>query len=151
MLALFKVKSWSIFVLWCLYFWKSHSPWRKKRIKNRKQAKHTQFLTLEFCYFCLLFSSETQIFVVFSAKLQNWKKHKKEKNYTICEHICANCSCQNVRFFFLHFSFCCFGISMFSEMFFIGFQKSKANKTWKQQKQKKTTTTRKQDAKQKPI
>ena len=40
--------------------------------------------------------------------MQDLKKHKKKKKKTICEHNCANCSCQNVRFFFLHFSFLLF-------------------------------------------
>ena len=40
-----------------------------------------QFLTYKFCYFfCLFFVwAETPIFIVFSAKMQNLKKHKKEK------------------------------------------------------------------------
>ena len=54
-------------------------------------------------------------------------------------------------FFSCIFDFCCFlDFPCFSEMFLIGFQNSKNNKIWKQQKQK-TPTTRKQDAKQKQI
>ena len=69
--------------------------------------------------------------------MQNLKKHKKEKNDTICEHTYANCSCQNVHFFcfilfFLQFPKC-------SEMFFDRFQKIKNNNISKQQKQKTTT------------
>ena len=102
--ALFKVKNWSIF---CFYFWKSHSPCRKKRMfekqaKKQKTKKRTilklktgpimlrnilgpvfnfnldQFLTLECCYLFLFFG-QNPYFIVFSAKMQNWKKHKKQK------------------------------------------------------------------------
>ena len=41
--------------------------------------------------------------------MQNWKKHKKD---TICEHSCANSSCQQCPFF-LHFSFLLFFFSNF--------------------------------------
>ena len=49
--------------------------------------------------------------------MQNLKKYKKEKD-PFGEHTCANCSCQNVRFF-LHFCILgVLGISNFWEMFF---------------------------------
>ena len=115
-----------------------------------------QFLTLEFYFFFFCFflffggGAETPIFIVFSAKNAKLKETQKTKKDTICEHTCANCSCQNVRFF-LHFWFLLFlEFPCFSEMFLIGFQNSKNHKIWKQQKQK-TPTTRKQDEKQKQI
>ena len=42
-----------------------------------------QFLTYKICYFLffLFFGAETPIFIVFSAKMQNLKKHKKEKRH----------------------------------------------------------------------
>ena len=49
--------------------------------------------------------------------MQNLKTRQKEKKDTICEHTCANCSFQNVRFS----SFFIFGVSecpTFQEMFF---------------------------------
>ena len=66
-----------------------------------------QFLTLEFCYFfcsflCFFWGAKTPIFIVFSAKNAKLKETQKTKKDTICEHTCANCSCQNVPFF-LHF------------------------------------------------
>ena len=88
-----------------------------------------QFLTLEFCFYCFFFGGgpETPIFIVFSANNAKLKETQKRKKDTICEHTCANCSCQNVLFSaFLIFAV--FGISMFSEMFLIGFQYSKNNK-----------------------
>ena len=74
-----------------------------------------------------------------NAKLKETQKRKKD---TICEHSCANCSCQNVRFF-LHFSFWGFRNFYFQRaMFLIGSQDSKitntkATKTKKQQQHKK--------------
>ena len=44
-----------------------------------------QFLTYKICYFVcfflFFFVAETPIFIVFSAKMQNLKKHKKEKRH----------------------------------------------------------------------
>ena len=43
------------------------------------------FLTLEFCFFLFLGffgGGETPICIVFSAKMQNWKKHKKHYLWT---------------------------------------------------------------------
>ena len=70
--------------------------------------------------------------------MQNLKKHKKEKTDTICEHTCANCSCQNVLFLCIfHFwVFCTF--QFFSEMFLIGIKKRtkyESNKNQKQQEE----------------
>ena len=64
-----------------------------------------QFLTLECCFF-LFFWGLKSLFVVLSAKDAKLKE-TQQKNDTICEHTCANYSCQNVRFF-LHFSFLLF-------------------------------------------
>ena len=113
-----------------------------------------QFLTYNvffFLLFCFLFGW-TPICIVFSAKMQNLEKHKfdkKKKKDTICEHNCANCSCQNVRFvFFLHFSVLLFLLFPFlSEIVFDRFpkiQKYKSNKN-----KKKNNNTRTQDAKEK--
>ena len=105
-----------------------------------------------FVIFLFLFLLTPHIFIAFSAKIAKLKETQKRKN-TICEHTCANCSCQNVRFFFffLHLSLLpFFGISCFFRDVLIGFQKSKITKHEKQHKPK-TTTTRKQDAKQKQI
>ena len=101
-----------------------------------------QFLTLEFCYFFCFFRAETPIFIVFSAKTAKLKETQKTKKDTICERTCANCSCQNVRFFCI-FDFCCFwNFHVFSEMFLIGFPKSKNTKKTKQAKQKTRTKGR---------
>ena len=88
-----------------------------------------QFLTLEFCYcfsfFCLFWGggAETPIFIVFSAKNAKLKETQKTKKDTICEHTCANCSCQNVRFFSAFLIFAVFGISMFFRDVFDRFPK----------------------------
>ena len=63
--------------------------------------------------------------------MQNLKKHKK---YTICEHNCVNCSCQNVCFS-AFFIFAGFSISMFFRDVFDWFPKIKKYK--KQSKQNK--------------
>ena len=75
-----------------------------------------QFLTLEVCYFFVCFVLlKPLICIVLSAKHAKLKETQKRKN-TICEHTCANCSCQNIRFFFVSsafFIFAVLGISMF--------------------------------------
>ena len=43
----------------------------------------------------------------FQQSMQILKKDKNKRK-TICEHTCANRSCQNFLFCFLHFSFCFF-------------------------------------------
>ena len=40
-----------------------------------------QFLTYKISFFLFFFGTETPIFIVFSAKLPNLKKHKKEKRH----------------------------------------------------------------------
>ena len=51
-----------------------------------------QFLAYKMCYlFCFvlfLFLAETPIFIVFSAKMQNLKKHKKEKIHYLWTQLC---------------------------------------------------------------
>ena len=48
-----------------------------------------QFLTYKICYFvCFLFLAETPIFIVLSAKMQNLKKHKKEKTHYLWTQVC---------------------------------------------------------------
>ena len=86
-------------------------------------ASLDQFLTLGFLFFFVFFCvfffflAETPIFIVFSAKHAKFKETQKRKKDSICEHTCANCSCQNALFcaFFI-FGF--FAISNFSDMFF---------------------------------
>ena len=137
--ALFKVKKWSnYFVFFC--FRKSRSPCRKKRVfeKQAQQQQKNTIFNFRICYFIVVLvlggRLKPHIFIVFSAKMQNLKNTKKKKN-TICEHNCANSSCQNVRFFCI-FYFCCFSNFHFSEMFLTGFQKSKQNKIAKQEEPK---------------
>ena len=119
-------------------------------------ASLDHFLTLVFfCFFCVFsfFGGWTPYFYsVFSKNAKFIETQKRKKRHylsTICEHNCANCSCQNVRFFFLHFSFCYFwNFHYFQRCFVTGFQNQKITKY--QSKIKKTKlTTRKQDAKQK--
>ena len=53
-----------------------------------------QFLT--HCFFGVFV--ETLIFIVFFNKNAKFRETQKGKTNTICEHICANCYCQNVPF-----------------------------------------------------
>ena len=95
------------------------------------------FSTLEVCLFSWG-GLKPYFYSVFSknAKLKETQKRKKD---TICEHNCANSSCQNVRFFSAFFIFAVFPICILSEMFFDRFpkikkqQNSKARRTKKQQ------------------
>ena len=93
-----------------------------------------QLLTYKF-----FFVFETPFYSVFS-KHAKFKETQKKKKDTICEHNCANCSCQSVRFSaFLIFAV--FSISVFIEDVLFGFPKSKIQK--KQSKQ-----TKKQEQKE---
>ena len=76
--------------------------------------------------------AETPILQCFSKNANFKKKHKKEKKDTICEHTCANCSCQNVLFsaFFIFGFFC--NLQNFQRCFLIGSQNSNNYKIWKQ-------------------
>ena len=99
-----------------------------------------QFLTYKicyfFCFFLFFFWAETPIFIVFSAKNAKFKETQKRKKDTICEHNCANCSCQSVRFFCI-FHFCCFfNFRFFLKMFLFGFPKSKKQKNQRKQNKK---------------
>ena len=53
-------------------------------------ASLDQFLTRFFVFFVFFsfFFVETPIFIVFSAKMQNLKKHKKEKRHYLWAHLC---------------------------------------------------------------
>ena len=96
--ALFCVNNWSKFFL----FENLVLAAEKKKIFQKETKENND---------CVFFA-ETPVFIVFSAKLQNLMKHKKEtKTSTICEQTCANCSCQKVRLFFCIFHFCFFAIS----------------------------------------
>ena len=66
--------------------------------------------------------------------MQTLKKHKKKKKNTICEHACANWSCQNVRFFFCMFNVCRFSNFHFSEMFLRGCPKIKEKQKYESNK-----------------
>ena len=78
--------------------------------------------------------------------MEKLKKHKKETNTMFVNTLVLTVLVKMFgfsAFFVLRFS----GFPLFWEMFWIGSQNSKNNKTSKQQKQK-STTTRKQDAKE---
>ena len=93
-------------------------------------ASLDQFLTLGFLFFFVFFfflggGAETPIFIVFSAKNAKFKETQKRKKDTICEHTCANCSCQNVLFLCIfHFWVFC-NFQFFQRCFLIGSQNSK--------------------------
>ena len=56
------------------------------------------FLTFKMCTFLFLFLAETPyLHSVFSKKCKIWRNTKKRRD-TVCEHTCANYSCQNVSF-----------------------------------------------------
>ena len=79
-------------------------------------ASLDQFLTLGFFFFFVFFFfflAETPIFIVFSAKHAKFKETQKRKKDTICEHTCANCSCQNVLFLCIFHFWVFFAISNF--------------------------------------
>ena len=87
------------------------------------------FLTLEVCFFFFGGGgAETPIFYSVFSKNAKLKETQQTKKDTICEHTCANCSCQNVRFFFCILIFAVLEFACFSKMFLIGFQNSKNNK-----------------------
>ena len=145
MIALFKVKSWSIvfFVFENLVLPAEIRLFSKTNAKTRKTIKLKigpimlrnilgpvfNFRNLFFLYFFGGGSWNFYFYSVFS-KIAKLKETQKQKD-TICEHTCANCSCQNVRFV-LHVSVLLFfDLPCIWEMFLIGSQK-----LWKQQKQK---------------
>ena len=115
--TIFKVKMWSNYVA---------------------QHNWTAFLTLArtlLNFFFVFFCGWNPNFIVFSAKYAKLKETQKRKKDTICEHNCANNSCQNVRFFFI-FHFCCFSNFHFFRDVFDRFPKIKNNKIAKQEEQK---------------
>ena len=90
----------------------------RKSKAPRKSPEKWIFLSLAFYNAPSLHTvNETPIFIVFSAKMQKLKKHKQEKKNTICENNCANCSCQNVRFFSAFFIFAVFQFPFFQRCF----------------------------------
>ena len=86
-------------------------------------ASLDQFSTLG-VFFCV-FLVETPIFIVFSAKNAKLKETQKRKKDTICEHTCANCSCQNVRFFSAFFIFVFLKFPICSKVLFERFENQK--------------------------
>ena len=88
---------------------------------------------------------------MFSAKNAKFKETQKRKKDTICEHNCANCFCQNVRFFCI-FIFAVFQYPFLSEMFFDWFPKiEKYKKKTKASKTKHKNERKTKDAKQKQM
>ena len=156
------------FIFSFCYFQKSHFPLERRgclKNKQKQQPKKThfyklktgpimlrnilgpvfnlyldQFLTYKICCFlCFLYFSfgRNPYFIVFSSKHAKFKETQRKKD-TICEHNCANCSCQNVRFFFsAFFIFCCFFNFHFFRDVFDWFPKSKNTKNNKASKTKK--------------
>ena len=165
-----------MFLFFC--FWKSHFPAERRGFSKRKKktnknkpflalktgpillrnilgpvfnASLDQFFTLGFLLFFFVFfvfGWNPYFYSVFS-KHAKFKETQKRKKETICEHNCANCSCQNVRFS-AFFIFAIFGISTFSEIFWLVSKNQDITK-YQSKKKKTKTTTRKQDAKQKQI
>ena len=91
------------------------------------------FLTLELCYFFLFFFGWNPYFIVFSAKMQNWKKHKKETK-TLFVNTTVLTAFVKMSVFCAFFIFAVFPISIFVQRCFLtGFQKSKNNKIAKQE------------------
>ena len=64
-------------------------------------------------------------------------KETQKKKDTICEHTCANCSCQNVRFFSAFFIFAVFETSMFFRDVSDRFPKVKKHNKYESNKNKK--------------
>ena len=115
--------------------------------KNKqKQTKKTQFYELKigpimlhnilgpflnlyldqfFTYKMYFFGGETSIFIVFSAKMQNLQKHKKGKKTLFVNTTNRNALVKMSVLFSAFFSFAVFPISIFSEIFLTGFQKSR--------------------------
>ena len=87
-------------------------------------------------FFLFLFFGLKPQFLQCFQQNANFKDTPKKKKHTICEHTCANCSCQHVRFF-LHFFFILgiFSISCFWRDVLIGRQKSRNTKFQRGQKQ----------------
>ena len=82
--------------------------------------------------------AETPIFIVFSAKHAKFKETQKRKKTLFVNTIVLNALVKMSVFFSAFFIFAVFQFPFLSEMFLIGFPKSKNTK--KQSKQKKTRT-----------
>ena len=93
-----------------------------------------QILTYKMCYLFLCFA-ETPNFIVFFSKNGNFKETQKEQK-TLSVNTTVLTALVEMSLFSAFFIFAVVGISIFSEVFLIGFQKSKNNKIPKQQKQK---------------
>ena len=151
------LKNWSIF--WFLFLKMSFSLQKEEDKKTYLCVKNwSNFAAQHLDLFQLMLGPvfKHNMFCIFALLLkplclycfqQNMQLLKTRKD-TICEHTCANCSCENVRFFFIfHGGFRNF---QFSEKRFLDrwptiktYQNTKAK-----HKQRKTT---KLDAKQKKI
>ena len=89
-----------------------------------------------FLFFFVFWGAETPMFIVFSTKMQNLKKHEKEKKTLFVNTIVLTALVK--MSVFLHFSFLLFfQFPFFQRCFLIGFPKSKNSKKTKQAKQKK--------------
>ena len=116
------VKNWSKLAL------KTGPSMLRNKIGPVFNARNESF----FVYFLLFFKNP----LLSAGRMRFSKKNKKKtmrKKDTICEHNCANCSCQSVRFFCI-FDFCCFFNFRFFEDVLFGFPKSKNTKQSKQNK-----------------
>ena len=122
----------------CVQNWSNHVVQHTWSLDQFLTQPWTSFNTF-FCQFCLL--AETTVSIGFSAKMQILKTRHKRK-HAICEHTCANCSCQNVCFFLIiHF----WGVRNFQnlERFF---DSSPNSRNTRCQRKTNPKTTRKQDA-----
>ena len=133
-LPFLKLKSGPIFFFFVFFLFSKISFSLQKEEdfwKISQKTTKTQFLTLEFCYcFCFfLGGAETPIFIVFSAKMQNWKKHRKETKTLFVNTTVLTAFVKMSVFFFCIFHFCCFSnFHFFRDVFW---QVSKNQKTTK--------------------
>ena len=109
-------------------------------------ASLDQFLTLVFVFLflffvCFFFGWNPYFYSVFS-KNAKFKETQKRKKDTICEHNCANCSCQNV--FSCIFHFCYFWKFHFFRDVFDWFPKIKK---WQNTKARKRKQKQQQESK----
>ena len=99
----------------------------------------------------LVVFAEAPIFIVFSAQqCEIFKETQQRKKDTICEHNCANCSCQNVRIC-LHFSFLLFLEFPFFRDVFDEVSKNQKITKYQSKKKKQKNNNKKKYAKQKQI
>ena len=98
-----------------------------------------QFVALEFAIFCFFWGggAETPMFVVFSAKMQIFKRNTEKGKKTLFVNIPVLTLLVKMSVCFLYFSFLLFfEFPCFWEIFLIGSQKSTNKKISKQRKQK---------------